>query len=59
MKWVIRLFVLAESDTGYVHSTIPNCRKFTGDVRNLPYFEKPFQEQFFLDGQIRTQCVWC
>jgi hypothetical protein len=24
MKWGIRLFVLAGSDTGYVHSIIPN-----------------------------------
>jgi hypothetical protein len=37
----IRIFVLAESDTGYVHSIIPNCGKFTGNVRNLPYFEEP------------------
>jgi hypothetical protein len=32
MKWGIRLFALAESDTGYVHSIIPNCGKLTGDV---------------------------
>jgi hypothetical protein len=42
MKWGIRLFALAESDTGYVHSIIPNYAKLTGDVCNLPYSEKPF-----------------
>jgi hypothetical protein len=30
--WGIRLFALAESDTGYIHSMIPNYRKLTGDV---------------------------
>jgi hypothetical protein len=41
-KWGIRLFVLAESDTGYVHSIIPNYRKRTGNMCNSPYSEKPF-----------------
>jgi hypothetical protein len=35
-KWGIRLFVLADSDTGYVHSIIPNYGKLIGDVCNLP-----------------------
>jgi hypothetical protein len=35
-KWSIRLFVLADSDTGYVHSIIPNYGKLTDDVCNLP-----------------------
>jgi hypothetical protein len=38
----IRLFVLAGSDTGYVHSKIPYYGKVTGDVCDLPYSEKPF-----------------
>jgi hypothetical protein len=42
MKWCVRLFALAESDTGYVHSIIPNYGKLTGDVCNLPYSVKPF-----------------
>jgi hypothetical protein len=41
-KWSIRLFILAESDTGYVHSIIPNYGILTSDKHNLPYFEKPF-----------------
>jgi hypothetical protein len=32
MKWGIRLFVLADSDTGYVHSINPNYGERTGDV---------------------------
>jgi hypothetical protein len=40
MKWRIRLFVLADSDTDYVYSIIPNYTKRTGDVCNLPYSEK-------------------
>jgi hypothetical protein len=40
MKWRIRLFVSADSNNGYVHSIIPNYRKRTGDVCNLPYSEK-------------------
>jgi hypothetical protein len=31
-KWGIRLFAFAESDTGYVHSIIPNYGKLTGNV---------------------------
>jgi hypothetical protein len=34
MKWSIRFFALADSDTGYVHSIIPNYEKFTGDMCN-------------------------
>jgi hypothetical protein len=48
MKWGIRLFALAESDTGYVHSIIPNYGKLTGDVCNLPYSEKPFISRIVL-----------
>jgi hypothetical protein len=36
-KLGIRLFVLAESDTAYVHSKITNYGKLTGDICNLPY----------------------
>jgi hypothetical protein len=36
MKWGNRLFVSADSDTGYVHSIIPNY------MCNLPYSQKPF-----------------
>jgi hypothetical protein len=42
MKWGTRLFSLAESDTGYVHSIIPNYGKLIGDVCNLPNSEKLF-----------------
>jgi hypothetical protein len=31
-KWGIRLFVLVDSDAGYVHSIIPIYRKLIGDV---------------------------
>jgi hypothetical protein len=41
-NWGIRLFVLAASDTGYVHSIIPNYGELTGDMFNLSYSEKPF-----------------
>jgi hypothetical protein len=47
-NWGIRLFVLADSDTGYVHSIIPNYGKPTGAVRNLPYSEKPFISRIVL-----------
>jgi hypothetical protein len=47
-KWDIRLFVLAESDTGYVHSKIANFRKLTGNMCNLPYSEKPFISRIVL-----------
>jgi hypothetical protein len=51
-KWGIRLFVLADSDTGYVDSIIPNYRKCTGNVCNLPIFRKTihFKNSSFLDG---------
>jgi hypothetical protein len=48
MKWGIRLFVSAESDTGYVHSIIPNYGILTGNKCNLPYFEKPFISRIIL-----------
>jgi hypothetical protein len=52
---VIRLFALAESDTGYVHRRIPNYGKLTGDVCNLPYSENHyFKNSPFLDGQTMT-----
>jgi hypothetical protein len=35
-------------DTGNVHSIIPNYRKLTGDVCNLPYSEKPFISRIVL-----------
>jgi hypothetical protein len=59
-KWGIRLFILADSDTSFVHSIIPNYtyRKHTGDVSKLPCSEKPFKNSSFLDGQTMTQCVW-
>jgi hypothetical protein len=34
-KWGIRIFVLADSDSGYVHSTIPYYGKLTGDMCKL------------------------
>jgi hypothetical protein len=52
MKWGMRLFVLAESGTGYVHSIIPHYGKLTGDKCNLPYPEKPFIWDF---SQISVQ----
>jgi hypothetical protein len=59
-KWGIRLFILAESDTGYVHSIIPNCRKLTGDVCNLPHSEKPFVSRTVLSliDKTMAQCAW-
>jgi hypothetical protein len=35
MKWRIRLFVLVDSDTGYVHNIIPNYGKLTCNMRKL------------------------
>jgi hypothetical protein len=59
MKWGIRLLVLADSDTGYAHSVIPNHGKHTDDLCNWPYSEKlHFKNSSFLDGQTMTQCVW-
>jgi hypothetical protein len=37
-----RLFVLADSDNGYVHRLIPYYGKLTGDMCNFPYPEKLF-----------------
>jgi hypothetical protein len=37
-----RAKLLADTDTGYVHSIIQNYGKLTGNVCNLPYFEKLF-----------------
>jgi hypothetical protein len=51
-KWRIRLLVLADSDTGFVHIIIPNYGKLTGDVCNVPYSENPFISRivlFFMD----------
>jgi hypothetical protein len=48
MKWGIRLFVLADSDTGYVQSIIPNYGKPTGGTCNLPYSEKQFISRIVL-----------
>jgi hypothetical protein len=39
-KWGIRLFILADRDTGYVKSIIPNYRKVTDHVCNSLYYEK-------------------
>ncbi|XP_023724806.1 piggyBac transposable element-derived protein 4 isoform X2 [Cryptotermes secundus] len=47
-KCGIRLFVLVDSDTGYVHSIIPYYGKLTGDVYNLPYSEKPLTSRIVL-----------
>jgi hypothetical protein len=46
MKWVIRLFLLADSH--FVHSIVPNYVKVKGDVCNLPYSEKPFISRIVL-----------
>jgi hypothetical protein len=46
--WGIRIFALAESDTGYIHSIIWNYGKLTGDMCNLPYSEKPFISRIVL-----------
>jgi hypothetical protein len=43
-KWGLRLFILADSDTGYVRSIIPHYVKITGEVCNLPYPNKPFSK---------------
>jgi hypothetical protein len=40
-KWGLRLFILADSDTSYVHSIIPYYKKITGEACNLPYPDKP------------------
>jgi hypothetical protein len=37
-----KIFASAESDTGYVHSIIPNYGKLIGNKCNLPHSEKPF-----------------
>lgn len=47
-KWGIRIFVLADSDTGYVHSIIPYYGKHTGEVCNLPYPDKSFTSRIVL-----------
>jgi hypothetical protein len=47
-KWGLRLFVLADSETGYVHSIIPYYGKVTGDICNLPYPEKSFTSRIVL-----------
>jgi hypothetical protein len=57
MKWGIRLFILAEIDTGYVHSIIPKYGKLTGDKCNLPYSEKPFKIVIFLMDKLGLTSV--
>jgi hypothetical protein len=47
-KWGLRLFILADSDIGYVHSIIPYYEKITGEVCNLPYPNKPFTTRTML-----------
>lgn len=42
MKWGIRLFLVADSDTGFVHIIIPNYLKLRGDMCHLLYSDKPF-----------------
>jgi hypothetical protein len=58
--WGVRLFALAESDAGYVHSIIPNYGKLTGNMYNLPYSEKSFISRIVLSlmDKTMTQCVW-
>jgi hypothetical protein len=55
MKWGIRLFVLADSDTGYVHSIIPYYRKLIDDLCNLPHSEKPFTSRIVLSLMDRIE----
>jgi hypothetical protein len=52
-KRPIRLFTLAESDTGYIHTIVPNYGKVTSDVCNLPYSEKPFISRIVLSWMDR------
>jgi hypothetical protein len=53
--WGIGLFVLAHSDTGYVHSTVQNYGKLTGDVCNLPCSAKPFISKIVLSSMDRLR----
>jgi hypothetical protein len=46
-NWGLRLFILADSETGYVHSIIPYYGKIT-EVCNLPYPDKPFTTRIVL-----------
>jgi hypothetical protein len=46
-KWGIKLLVLADSDTGNVHSIIPYYRKLTGDVTCHTLKNGSLKEQFF------------
>jgi hypothetical protein len=48
MKLGIRLIVLADSDTGYVHSIIPYYGKLTGKECNFPNSETPFTSRIVL-----------
>jgi hypothetical protein len=43
-----RLLAIAENDTDYVHSIIPNYGKLTGDVCSLSYSKKPFISRILL-----------
>ena len=57
-KWGIRIFVLADSDTGYVHSIIPYYGKHTSDICNLPHTEKSFTSHIVLSLMDRLElCV--
>lgn len=47
-KWGMRLFVLADSNSGYVHSIIPYYGKVTPEVCNLPYPDKSFTSRIVL-----------
>jgi hypothetical protein len=47
-KWGLGLFVLADSEIGYVNSIIPYYGKVTGDICNLPYPEKSFTRRIVL-----------
>jgi hypothetical protein len=53
-KWGIRLFVLADSDTGYVHSIIPYYGKLAILLKTVR-----FKNSSLLDGKTRAHCVWC
>ena len=56
-KWGLRLFVLADSDTGYVHSIIPYYGKVTPDVCKLPYPDEPFTSRIVLSLMDRLGSV--
>jgi hypothetical protein len=53
MKWGVRLFALAKSDTGYIHNITANYWKVMGDVCNLPYSENLFISRIVLSLMVR------